>query len=56
MIRQPSTLQGHEGVLHAPIEDSAYYTKLADVDTVYNSRNDGASINVPSTRVIDAHL
>lgn len=47
MIRQPSTLPGHKGVPHAPIEDSAHYTKLADVETVYNSRNDGASMDVP---------
>ena len=48
MIQKPWTLPGHEGVPPASIEDSAYYAKPVDVDTGYNSRNDGVSVNVPS--------
>ena len=43
MVRKSSTLRGHEGVSRASIED-ATYTKLADVDTPYDSRKDSISL------------
>jgi hypothetical protein len=47
ITNRKSTLLGHGGVPAASMRDPAY-TELADVETGFNSRTDGALVNIPS--------